>query len=100
MAQTNETFDNINKSVENAPTSFSIKTTNIPNFNFDLWANRTAFYLATVSNPNYLDSFFYNKKIAFTVANIRYTASGTAITDDSPQVQEVMICGFNSKRLR
>ena len=32
MAQTNETFDNNKKSVEDAPTSFSIKTTNIPNF--------------------------------------------------------------------
>ena len=39
MAQTNETFDNNKKSVEDAPTSFSIKTTNIPNFNFDLSNN-------------------------------------------------------------
>jgi hypothetical protein len=42
MAQTNETFDNINKSVKDAPASFpikTIKTTNIPNFNFDLSNN-------------------------------------------------------------
>ena len=36
MAQTNETFDNINKSIKDASASFSIKTYNTTKFNFDL----------------------------------------------------------------
>ena len=36
MAQTNETFNNINKSIKDAPASFPIKTYNTTDFNFDL----------------------------------------------------------------
>ena len=34
MAQTNETFNNINKSIKDAPASFPIKTYNTTDFNF------------------------------------------------------------------